>query len=422
MNKCILILILVFSFGCMNEKSANGSDSEKFKSFGNDQGNGSDNVDFTTPTAWFLGDKEVRYCIDIGSDFGLSRSEALKEIEGAFEVWKKYIISKNINEEILKYNDVRERVNAPRIKDLKGLFTRSKYVGICSNAHDLAFYLGVDGDGVTEAKRKYSNPWSFAMQRKYDPVLRWGNGFIWVAKEGHVFPNLGLPNWSLSNRFKGIIIHELGHVSGVGHIEGTIMRSDFSSLMKESRSQVNEYVRRSLTEIDFPEELFLQDFNDAHYDFEGSIGLPDRFGNPYSPEKTRETFKLFTGVEPVGEVSTHLLGNKLILSDSNSAYGFDLVVNQEDKLDFDSQFIFGHHQADENGSEGYSWLFHNSQVIPGTIKTKDQKEILINLERNVWGANVIIHYFIGAQKHFLFYPNLPLACNMIEIDGVPVCQ
>jgi hypothetical protein len=184
---------------------------------GNSSGGG-DRPPPETGSAWFLGTRSVRYCLDVSADFGLTRAEAQIAVSGAISVWQEYLSSAHVLDGIPPEMHI----------DLNFVA-----IGRCDGSQDLEFLLGVSNERVETARTAYFNPGFFVQRESYDLQKGWGKGFVWVAPEKQVqFREFG-KHWT-PDLLRTALTHELGHVLGCAHIEGTIMRENIADYFIEN--------------------------------------------------------------------------------------------------------------------------------------------------------------------------------------------
>jgi hypothetical protein len=144
------------------------------------------------------------------------------------------------------------------------LFAR-KYVwqARCDKSSDLKIYAGVQNAEVMKAREQYENPVAFAERTSFDSVKGWGKGFIWFATDRSV--GRFSPDWLEPDALHAVILHELGHVLGVPHTQGTIMDYRLEQLI-ESQSYSGPALRR----IDQQRQLY---FSGSGLDYGGVLGF-----------------------------------------------------------------------------------------------------------------------------------------------------
>lgn len=147
-------------------------------------GGGSDYHQIGYGTAWYIGTKEIPYCIDKTANFGFTVNELQQNFELAVETWKRYIQDRKIQMDLPQEN----RLNL-----------NFRFTGVCKGNENMRLYFGSEPAEVLEAKKKFEKPYGFAIRESYDLSTGMGKGFIWFAAPGSVFPlagSTGFPNWS----------------------------------------------------------------------------------------------------------------------------------------------------------------------------------------------------------------------------------
>lgn len=286
-----------------------------FASQGNGAGGGTDTMKLVR--VWFLGpDKTISSCIKVSPQFGVSDAKVSEEIRTAFKTWETYITKKKIKWEL---------------GDIPAPTTNVEIHLDCTGNEDLVFYLGVEDEQVKAAKTHYLNPYGIAEQVSYDKFKGWSKGFIWVALPDSI--SKGVPNWKLPQTLRGILIHEIGHTLGNGHVEGTIMDENFGLSIRDQ----NEWGQWSnlLVNIDQSRELYVcrecpGAFFASHF---------DTF--PPEMEYLRRAMKKLTGQEPTGKMEAHFemtivnmkpQGQLQYFSADRSVYQFTLNTSSEISL------------------------------------------------------------------------------------------
>ncbi|MGK5082504.1 hypothetical protein WDW37_04285 [Bdellovibrionota bacterium FG-1] len=163
--------------------------------------------------AWYPEGQPVVACFQKVPDFGLEDGQLATIIRDAFKQWRDYIPLKRLNivpsDETIRSNlDVRP---------------------VCQGDEDLTFYFGVENDEVKRYQTQYSRPFGFAQLTQeggqYVNPPRKAKGIVWIAPPGFIDPQRGIPKWSsaTADALAGLVLHEVGHVFGNGHVDGTVM-------------------------------------------------------------------------------------------------------------------------------------------------------------------------------------------------------
>ena len=157
--------------------------------------------------AWFLGhDREIKWCIQTAPG-ALEHVDLwfFKDlVDRSIAAWTKYIADKRVNRRL--------PTGEPP------LATRWSYLGTCKDARgsqDIAFYFGNGHDEPNAFRHEFKSPTAFAIRTDYDQSLGWGKGFVWLSDEMTSTFNI--------ERLLPLVAHEIGHVYGCEHIEGTVM-------------------------------------------------------------------------------------------------------------------------------------------------------------------------------------------------------
>jgi hypothetical protein len=191
---------------------------------------GGDNLNPQDGMAWFMGTAPIKFCIQSSASFGVPDSQVADLIVGGGNTWADYIRNKSVNEGF-------------------SIDTHFQALKSCDGTEDLTFYLGLDGPkAVQKAKRLYDDPSAFVVRTQFDMEKGWSKGAVWVAASGK------LANWNSPNSLKGILLHEIGHILGCSHVQGTIMRADISSLFNPPMNLAAQ-IQKQLGQIDQDREL-----------------------------------------------------------------------------------------------------------------------------------------------------------------------
>ena len=223
-----LVLLAALSSGCSHH---GGSSSVSAANQEYDQG--IDAVSFGDEAAWFTGTKKIKYCIypidgskiyqqdaDLNA-FGASVDQVQKALEAAVQTWVDYAANNHVKPNVAMTLDTMETS--------------------CDSHQDLTIFLGEvhtsNASWVTATSRL-----SVAVRTYYDPVLNWGQGFIFLANPGTPLtdgdPNSKavVPPWTDST-LQAVLTHELGHIFGVTHAPDTVMDENINALVLEPSTQ-----------------------------------------------------------------------------------------------------------------------------------------------------------------------------------------
>lgn len=325
---------------------------------GNEMGNGTDY--FTDQSAWFVGkDRTIQACLQVDRLFGESEPIVKSAFEAAFATWVGYI---NLHQ-----------VDRLTIGDEDLSYTRKvRWTADCENA-DLTIYAGVTTSEIAKQKAKYQNPLAFAHQTLKTPSLGWTKGYIWLAREGTVLPQF--PNWRQENVLVGVLIHELGHVFGVGHVPGTIMDETLARMLNKERIE-----GPALAQIDGRRTL----------QFNGDITYSGVLGIGVGPDEDVRVFEWLFGRKPKGKIQART-ANKiqsapyLEVKDDSGILKLDIACSpssQNPQFEMEGR-IFYRQNGEENGSSASSYTSNTGGVIFCRMKLRDGKSVPVILEHNV---------------------------------------
>jgi hypothetical protein len=177
-------------------------------------------------SAWFSGNKAVSTCTEVAPDFGYSDSQLNQLIQKSIKKWEDYTLSKLI------------AVRRPQ--EFRPSFTFIpvfKSEGVPNPHCDLTFYFGKQTNEVTDALKYYVNPLSIAQRTDYDVKTGWGKGFIWFRSPANADLNK-FPDLRNQDVLEIMLTHEIGHVLGNAHRDGTIMSESIVRLIMRAGDAV----------------------------------------------------------------------------------------------------------------------------------------------------------------------------------------
>lgn len=359
---------------------------------GGSDGAGGDNPSYDHDSAWFVGKRQIQVCLESAKNFGFKPYQLEQKISTAFKTWKDYIEKKQVHVNSQKGHTLATDISV-RLQ--------------CQGDEDLVFYFGIENAKIQKARQQYTRPYAFAHREFYDKRKGWSRGFVWVAPEASVFPEDGLPNWQAQYTLDGMILHELGHIYGCNHVEGTIMRAEMTTPFTFAKSDNPQYLDRAkamLLSIDDFKELYV--CHACALDYQGRLDhdpkSTDRFG----------TFERLVGKKPVGEVKARLTRAEgeivegqprnlnLTLSDLVTSKTFSMPYAEAGPTRFPHPAkAFFVNLADG----GYTGMRYGS-VEYLKLRAHDGTEYLVSLVTNSeFYSSVELHYFVNGVQRPLFY-------------------
>ena len=297
---------------------------------GGEAPNGTDNPPDGNGSAWFLGaNRTIHYCFVSSPDFGVSSEAISQKIKSAFATWASYIAATAADDDLL----------GPDYK----FATSVEEMPACDGTQDLKFDFGVSDSDVVGQMLLYANPTAFAYRKSFDPRSGWSQGMIWFSPPGKVNPEMGFPNWAQDETLSAILLHELGHVFGVSHIDKTIMSATLSNQLMTGQLPL-----AFQTSIDWKRDLLFC----VSCSMESNPGV---LGTGVEVDEDVKVFQFLTGRAPEGTISAAIVpgsstrlsqrlavasGGSLVVSDGRGSYSFKMTVAlQTDDPRFDSDSV-----------------------------------------------------------------------------------
>ncbi len=269
--------------------------SSSFVYAGGVNGGGSDHLPSDHGAAWFLEGipaRTIKVCFQKDeAKFPMADAEVIEAFSFAMTKWTEYIAEKDVNK---IEEDEEDQINPLFFQ----VVTKYEILPKCGG-EDLAIYLGYSNKQIEEVRASFFDPAAIAHKIFYNAEKGWGKGFIWlqgIKDEQFIW------NKNENLNLKGIFLHELGHVFGNDHRDGTIMDGIFAENLVEYDIPVGSFhwnfFKFAMTHIDWSEEL-IQCLTCRLTHEGGTLWLP-------GSRAEKETFRFLTSSNPVGEVVTRM--------------------------------------------------------------------------------------------------------------------
>lgn len=419
MNRRLALLtafLTFFAAGCGNsDQNDTGRGTHKPQFNGNEQGNGTDNVPYEFGTAWIHEPETLKYCAVVGGDFGLSRAQVLQELQKAFQNWRAYFTAKKINDaiETQALEHLNRTVASPTPEERLAAKTfriaqTTELRPACDGSENVVFYFGVENEATLNAKRNYYNPTAFAFRTHHDEYAGTSKGFVWVVKEGGLGEHKGdYPRWTLPSRLLGVLMHEIGHIYGVGHVENTIMAEEMWSDLLDTdwTTQNQDRIEYRMGRIDHGNELYLAPVDDPSISYEGAMTAWLYPNEPGAIAQIVENFTNVIGRAPVGLVTAEFARMQLSISDAAGAYVFPIAMD----MTFGSAnnkrvFKVERKWQVTSGQSGMGFsLYMRSSVNTGLIHLTGGRQVPVILKRNFGVSPFALTYLMDGKERALLF-------------------
>lgn len=178
--------------------------------------NGSDLRSPQDGAAWFIGDKPFTYCVRLSPDFGVPEAEAKRSVQDAVKEWTDLL-------ELGAFNNPKRHPERAVDNEVDRISTLGIFRNECQGDEDLVFYLGERNKDVDKVGALYQEPFGFAAVRDYHWLTARATGFVWI-RESKSLSSHRYPDWTTDRSgFYAVLLHEVGHVFGCGHVRNTVM-------------------------------------------------------------------------------------------------------------------------------------------------------------------------------------------------------
>lgn len=346
-------------------------------------------------SAWFLGQAPISYCIEIAPGEGLKPDQAKADFESAIAIWKTYTaerLSRSSPGHELNFNYQYEN---------------------CQASTRLKIYVGATNADVQRGISLYQKPYSFALRTAYDEKSGLGQGLLWFAPRGSVFPGSDFPNWSAPYTFHGMLLHEMGHVLGCGHVEGTIMDSSLVSKLQDASSNDPRWAaggKMYMTQVDHHQYLLIK--RDSNLKMSGQIH-PD-----FSGREPSRVFELLTGRKVQGKIRATVTktGGTLRLSyqDDLGTESFDmsLAANAVSEFSLGGQ-VFHTVRESSDGLRGESTGPTAYSYVTSLRSKRNQVwTAIVNINGSGLGRPIEVQFMEGAKLTSAFRADLWLTAGI----------
>lgn len=325
--------------------------------------------------AWFLSEDphaKIQACYEMHPDFGVENEAVERMIHTSFKTWRDYLNQKKLN-----FGPTQLRI-ASKI-NLKST---------CTGNEDLKFYLGVENTEVKKGKLKYFRPFGFSELQSDTPPVQplWGKGYVWIASHMKNEWGSDIPIWpSKLESLSALLLHEVGHIFGNGHVDGTVMTGKIGQYLENDVSQLHPTpsVLSKYQQIDSEVELVPCLTCYAKYNANSVFDLTTP--EPKTSEVSADwisSFRVLTGKEPAPPLSIYyertgiIEGDgQLTYIDQSGTYLFPIQLNTLIAERSDNTPVFQGHCGTQYFSFGASYL--------GIIRTLTGAEIQVAVNYNM---------------------------------------
>jgi hypothetical protein len=277
--------------------------------------------------AWNEADvsKPIDTCYEAMAGFGFADDILVASIQDSFQAWAEYVGAKHVGE-FLK-DGIRKQV--------------SIHSG-CNGTEEFRVYFGVSNADVAPFLQSSSRTFGLAGR------IAQGPGVVWIAPPQSFAADNGsekLPNWGPRSlgAFRGLMLHEIGHVFGNDHLDGTVMSREIGHYLTNDTSLLSSSSNVAFySKIDARRELIFCEDCRTVYTAAG------RFDNiTYEDSDWEHSFKELVGRKPVPPLAiryersgTFDGSGTLVLRDATGTFSFTVATDNRDRPTRDSAHLF----------------------------------------------------------------------------------
>jgi hypothetical protein len=336
--------------------------------------------DYRIVPAFFLSyatETPVNACLQVAPGFGVEQATLHAYVARAYQEWSDYLVAKRL--------------------DLGGsphILTRLVLRDTCDGSENLTFYFGVENDETARYKSQFANPFGYAQLTQpgnsFELPLK-AKGFVWIAPPGSVNDQTHVPTWNsrTAGALYGLVLHEVGHVFGNGHLDGTVMTERIGQYLEEDSDPTrNSPNLGQYSRIDAQVELV--PCPECHTSYTGLETL-DPMVNPKDPDASDwvYTFKRLVGRAPSRPLALRFerLGSPegsglLTLIDGVDIYPFPVrIVNAGEEHPDSTPLFLG-----QGGRPIHSY----GSVYVGALTALSGEKITVQLNYNMNRRKVIL--------------------------------
>ena len=304
----------------------------------------------------------VHTCYETLPNFGVDNSTLESMIANAFKSWGDYIQTHKLT-------------MGP---DDSIIVSTIELRGNCQGNEDLTFYFGTENPQVVSGESEFEHPYGFAeytgdLEGGYQSL--WGKGFVWIT-------NLD-KGWSTYKpSLAGLILHEVGHVFGNGHEDGTVMTVDIGHYLELDTGYQNpEGMVKLYSSID--SQIELVSCPTCHTIYSAASVFDDMSDPILNPQGDwKASFQTLTGKVAVPPLSIQYerLGTsdgngKLTVVDATGTYSFPVQIQTYLSTTDDSTPLFA-------GLAGTTFHTTSSHEL-ANIKTLTGQTLTVDLQTNI---------------------------------------